>query len=147
MRPRAPFIVPLSKVVEVRDRFKSHARAAASGSDLKRQWEFVISVLSELISDTRAAGTRAPDGPTPADRAACRIIAVTAVEQETIAEQARRAAADQVGSHRQAVMGEAVTADAKARHLWHALMALMEHTGLDPGELDVVIPEPLHSGH
>lgn len=141
------FIVPLTKINEVRQRFENRAAATkASGGD-PTPWKFCIRALTDLAAETRSTGLRAWNGPTPADRAACRIIAVTALENETRAENCRRAAEGQLGSHRQTVLGEAIESDAKARHLWHALMALMEHTGIGADDLDVVIPEPLNTGH
>lgn len=141
-------IVPLTKITEVRRRFEKHAAAArACGHEAATAtWTYCIDALKEIAADVRDQGLRAPDGPTPADRASCRIIAETALALETEAEKCRRAAESQIGSHRQASMGHATTADAKARHLWHALMALMEHTGLGPEDLDVVTPEPLNLG-
>ena len=141
-----PFIVPLSKVTEVRRRFQKRAEAAkAAGSDTS-VWEFCIAALQGIANEVREQGLRAPDGPTPADRASVRIIAEAAVGNEHYAEKCRRAAAAQLGTQRQTLMGSATEADAKARHLWHACMALMEHTGLGPEDLDVVTPEPLNLG-
>jgi hypothetical protein len=144
--PNRAFVVPLKRIIETRRRFEAHARAAEVAGRTTAPWQFCIDQLQQIANDVRSAGLQV-DGPTPADRAAARAIAEAAIAAEYEAERFRDAATNQINSTRQSSLGAASLAEARARHLWHGLMALMEHAGLGPEDLDVVIPTPNTQGH
>lgn len=141
------FMVPVKTLIVIRDELKRRGQAAVAttepDSPVPGVWHTAAKMIQEAINNARAAGKGAArwDDPTVEERAVARLL-------QLLAEQSDRWAAelterlDGLGAHhRMSVEGERDTVVRRAQRLWHALLIVMEHTGLGPE--DMLTPEDL----
>lgn len=132
------FTVPLDRLVDLRVELERRARAAdiAGQNAVCTSHQFAIKSLSEMISATRAAGKQDRDRNTVLDRAAARLLHRMAVDLDDNAEQLLDDASTASAVSEAQLKHQAKISEAEAARLWYVLTAFMEHTGLDPEDLD-----------
>lgn len=130
------FMIPLKAVAAVRNDF--HRRGQQSTEAAAAVWEYAADRLQGLCNDARAAGKGAPrwDDPTVEEVAVARDLQVTAAATDRFHERITRALNNGVDGHQRMVL--TAERDDNLRHaqrLWHALLIVMEHTGIGPEQL------------
>ena len=146
------FMVPLQALTGLRSECRDRAKIAEQ-RDLGSvtAWQYVADRLTDIATETRAQGKGHPayDGPSIEDRAAARALNMLAENHREQAERIRaRVADDEVNSYTaKAALGHADGWDRVARQIDHALLIVMEHTGLGPEDLTLdPPPNPLNLG-